>query len=294
MRALLIHGGAGTISEADQAAYEAGLRAALELGYRALAQGARAAVLAAVAAMEDDPDAFNAGTGSAPTRDGTVECDAALMLSDGSAGAVACVTRTKNPILLADAVRRETPHVLMVGAGAEALLEHPIDNAALRTPRMARALARWRERAEQPTGSATVGAVALDDTGALAAATSTGGVLGQWPGRVGDAPILGAGTYASAHAAISCTGKGEAFLKAGTAKEVALRLELGEAPGRVLEQALAQVRGFGGAGGLICLTRGGQLAFGFDTPHLAYGYRTPEASEAQVGHEAGVTVLESR
>lgn len=291
MRALLIHGGAGTIAEEDQAAYEAGLRAALEAGYRALREGARQAVLAAVTAMEDDPGAFNAGTGSAPTRDGTVECDAALMLSDGSAGAVACVTRAKNPILLADAVRRETPHVLMVGAGAEALLEHPIDNAALRTPRMARALARWRERAEQPAGSATVGAVALDEAGALAAATSTGGVLGQWPGRVGDAPILGAGTYASAHAAISCTGKGEAFLKAGTAKEVALRLELGEAPERVLERALAQVQGFGGAGGLICLTREGQLAFGFNTPHMAYGYVTPQVLASEVGLELGVTVL---
>src|SRR5690606_36817150 len=119
MPRLLIHGGAGTIRDEDRAAYEAGLGAARDAGRRGLAAGGSAveAVLAAVSVMEDDPEAFNAGTGGAPNRDGVVECDAAVMTCDGSSGAVAAVTRARNPILLAERVRTGSPHALIVGAG---------------------------------------------------------------------------------------------------------------------------------------------------------------------------------
>jgi beta-aspartyl-peptidase (threonine type) len=272
---LVIHGGAGAIRDEVRNDYLAGLERALTAAYALLERGGSAldAVLRAVTAMEDDPLAFNAGTGSSPTRDGTVECDAAVMLSDGSYGAVAGVTRAKNPVLVAELVRRTTPHVLFAGPGADALVEHKIDNRELLTDRSRAALARWRERGSTPTGTATVGAVALDAAGLLAAATSTGGVLGKWPGRVGDSPIAGAGTYADERVAISCTGKGEAFLKAVTAKEIAMRLEYGLSLPEAVALALDHVERAGGSGGLISLSAQGAIVIGHTTPNMAYGYR---------------------
>lgn len=295
MPRLLIHGGAGTIRDEDRAAYEAGLAAARDAGRRVLAAGGSAveAVLAAVSVMEDDPEAFNAGTGGAPNRDGVVECDAAVMTCDGSSGAVAAVTRARNPILLAERVRTGSPHALIVGAGADALVDDPIDNASLLTPRSRRALDRWRERSSpRPAGSGTVGAVARDAQGRLAAATSTGGIVGKWPGRVGDTPLIGAGTYASRAAAVSCTGEGEAFIRAVTAARLASDLERGAPLDEAIREALAGVDRHGGRGGVIVLTGSGRLGVGWNAPHLAFGWHGPASDGARVGLEPGVRILE--
>ena len=294
MATLILHGGAGRIDDERREAYEAGLREALAAGWSLLAAGGTAldAVERAVAVMEANPEAFNAGVGSSPTRDGTVECDACLVDGrDGRAGAVAAVRTARSPIALARTVMERTPHVLMVGAGAEALVDDPIPNDALLTPRALDQLERWRARREQPTGSATVGAAALDDHGALAAATSTGGVLGQWPGRVGDAPIPGAGTYADRRVALSCTGRGEAFLRAVTGKAFAERLAHGAPLESSLQRALDEVRSMDGSGGLIVALADGRLGWAFDTSHLALAWRSDDEGDALVADDAGVRVL---
>jgi len=303
MATLILHGGAGRIDDERAPAYRHGLRAALEAGWAALTAAAPdpggvnagdgralAAVVAAVEAMEANPEAFNAGIGSALTRAGTVECDACLMDGrDGRAGAVAVVTRAASPIALARTVMERTPHVLLAGAGADALVEAPIEPDHLVTPDARARLERWLERQrerggqEAPTGSATVGAVALDDAGALAAATSTGGVLGQWPGRVGDAPIPGAGTYADARVAVSCTGKGEAFLRAVSSKALAERLAAGAALEVALQRALDDVRALDGSGGLIVVLADGRLGWAFDTSHMALAWRSDGALAASLG-----------
>lgn len=304
MAILLIHGGAGNISEAARGPYEAGLHAAADAGYRALTaaqagdadgSAALAAVLAAVTSMESNPKAFNAGVGGALTREGRAELDACVMVSDAPAGrragAVAAVSNFPNPVLLADRVRRETPHVLIVGAGAEALVDEPVTNEALMTPKSRRGLERWlagqaatleQGVGAEPHGSNTVGAVALDDLGNLAAATSTGGRTGQWSGRVGDAPLPGLGTYADERVAISCTGVGEAFMEAVTAGKLAAALAAGvdleEAVGRALDDVVRS----GGDGGLIVVTADGQVAVGFNARAMAYGVVSPRGRACEV------------
>ncbi len=302
MAILLIHGGAGAISERHGADYEAGLRQAAEAGYAALNQDsglhgtrALAAVLAAVTSMESNSAAFNAGVGGALTRDGVAELDACVMVSHappGSrAGAVAGMTNTPNPVLIADLVRTSTPHVMIIGAGAEALVQEPVPNERLITSKSASELEIWKmgngeqleQAAERPAGgSNTVGAVALDDDGHLAAATSTGGRTGQWRGRVGDAPIPGLGTYADEHVAVSCTGKGEAFMEAGTAGKLAADLAAGSDLEQAVKRALHDVARMGGDGGLIVVTADGRLAVGFNTPSMAYGICTPEEQLTEV------------
>jgi L-asparaginase / beta-aspartyl-peptidase len=303
MPKLLLHGGAGTIAEHRHPAYVRGLHAALAAGWAALEAGGDAVdmALAAVERMEADPEAFNAGVGGSPNRDGEVELDAAIVRGrDGSAGAVAAVRTAPSAVRLADLVRRSSPHVLIVGAGADALVERPIDPAALLTPATRAAWARWREgrpapdAAPTPTGSATVGAVAVDAVGDLAAATSTGGVLGKWPGRVGDAPIVGAGTYADARVAVSCTGRGEAFLRAVTAKALAERVGAGAELGAAVERALAEVRFHGGEGGLIALDADGRIVYGFDTTHMAVAWRDEGGADALVAAAAGVVRVPAR
>lgn len=300
MPKLIVHGGAGTIAEARRPAYHRGLRAALAAGWAVLETGGDAveASLRAVETMEADAEAFNAGVGGSPNRDGEVELDAAVVRgADGSAGAVAAVRSAPSAVRLADLVRRSTPHVLLVGPGADALVEHPVDREHLLTPHSRAAWERWRARqgeadaAPPPTGSATVGAVAQDAAGDLAAATSTGGVLGKWPGRVGDAPIVGAGTYADRSVAVSCTGRGEAFLRAVTAKALAERLAAGVGLEDALARALADVRDHGGEGGLIVATADGRLAYGFDTAHLALGWTDGTTTVAEVLGAATVAVV---
>lgn len=296
MTTLLLHGGAGHISESDREAYQAGLRRALDAGFAALEQGTDAlnAALIAVRLMEDNAEAFNAGTGGSPNRDGIVECDAAVMNGwDGTAGAVGAVTRAKNPVLLAERVRLESPHLMLVGAGADAFVQDPINNASLLTPRTRAAFADWQQREAAPSNSATVGAVVCDGLGRLAAATSTGGMLGKWAGRIGDSPIIGAGTYADRTLAVSCTGIGEAFIRAVTAKGLAEQVRRKEPLEAAISAALAEVSGFGGSGGLICVTAYGEIGFGFNSNAMAYAYKTNRANAArservEVGLEPGV------
>lgn len=298
MAILLIHGGAGDIALDVDAAYTRGLARACDAGWPLLqaqdggdAHHALEAALAAVEAMEANPDAFNAGVGGAPTRDGTVELDAAVMTSDGRSGAVAAVRTTARAARLARRVMDTTPHALLVAHGAEALVDEPVANDALLTARSRAALERWRARQAQPTGSATVGAVALDDDGRLAAVTSTGGVLGQWPGRVGDSPLVGAGTYACEAVAVSCTGKGEAFVRAVAGMRLAQALERGVPLERAVSDTLDAVRALGGDGGIIAVTREGRWAVGYATPSMACAWRAPGASHEGVGRTPGVRVL---
>ncbi|WP_068865177.1 isoaspartyl peptidase/L-asparaginase family protein [Erythrobacter dokdonensis] len=241
---LAIHGGAGTLSRTamtpeQRAEYEAALQAALDAGAKVLAAGGDAmdAVKAAVIVMEDSP-LFNAGKGAVFTWDGTNELDASIMDGrDRSAGAVAGVKTVRNPILLADKVRTDSEHVFLMGAGAEAFaLEKGF---AVTPPEYFATEARRRalERMKADKLSAldvdhkfgTVGAVALDMEGNLAAATSTGGMTGKRWGRVGDAPVIGAGTYADNRScAVSATGWGEYFLRVGVAHEICARLRINQ------------------------------------------------------------------
>lgn len=294
MAILVIHGGAGLIREEVRDDYKLGLQRALKAGYDVLESGGSAdeAVMTAVAAMESNDRAFNAGTGGALTQEGTVELDACIMSSDGLAGAVAGVRNTPSAIRLADVVRHSTPHVLLIGEGAERLERNPVANESLITERSRDGLQRWRDR--QPneldphkfTGSNTVGAVAIDDTGRLAAATSTGGVTGQMPGRVGDAPIPGAGTYANDQIAVSCTGLGEAFLRASTARSLALTLEFTGDLTSSTQRALNEIKTLGGDGGIIAVTKTGNVVWGYNTPHMAYGVATEAGMDFGV-HEGG-------
>ena len=289
MHALLIHGGAGRIRGDRCDDYRSGLAAALDAGWAVLDAGGTAldAAVAAVRSMEDDRRAFNAGSGSALTSEGTVECDAAVMTGDGRAGAVACVRTSRNPVTLARRVLEATPHVLMVGPGAEALEPAPIDPSELITARSRAAWERWRARRAAPEGSATCGALALDGQGRLAAATSTGGVLGQRPGRVGDAPIPGAGTWADARVAISCTGRGEAFLRVAAAHRLASALGGGTAPEEALHDLLEAVNAAGGEGGVIALLADGTVAYAFDTEQMAWGYRRADDGRVEEAYEVG-------
>ncbi|MBY0338590.1 MAG: isoaspartyl peptidase/L-asparaginase [Acetobacteraceae bacterium] len=284
---LAIHGGAGTIPRAelaDAAPYRDGLLAALEAGAAVLRAGGTAgeAVIAAVISLEDCP-LFNAGRGSTFTAAGTIEMDAALMLGEGAAGAVTGVTRIRNPIRAAEAVMRNTPHVLLAGEAADAFAA--AEGLALEAPGYFRTPHRWAQleaaRAARsvaldhdlPARMGTVGAVARDAAGRLAAATSTGGMTNKRAGRVGDSPIIGAGTWADGRVAVSCTGTGEAFLKAAAAHEISALmrhagLSLEEAARRV---ALEDVPRAGGRGGLIAVDRDGSAALPFGTEGMYRG-----------------------
>lgn len=293
MSILLIHGGAGTFTPGRDAVYEAGLRAAADAGYALLTAGASAvaAVIEAVRLMESNPDAFNAGVGGAMTRTGDVELDACVMLSDGSAGGVGGVRNSRNPVLLADLVRTTTPHVLLVGEGAEALERAPVTNEELKTPHSRAELDRWLASNRALTGSGTVGAVALADDGTLAAATSTGGIAGQYRGRIGDTPIPGAGTWADAGVAVSGTGKGEAFIRSVACKSLAVALAQGASLEAALTATLDGLVDADGIGGLIAVTADGRLGFGFNTPAMAYAFRAPGLAEQALSRSAGVRVI---
>ena len=292
MAILLIHGGAGSHPEDAESDTIQGLESACEAGYGGFPDGgALAAALAAVTAMEANELAFNAGIGGSPTREGTVELDAAVMLSDGTSGAVTVVRNTPFAARLADKVRTDTPHALLAAHGAEALVDDPVPNARLLTPRSLASLERWRASHASPSGSGTVGAVALGDDGRLAAVTSTGGMVGKWAGRVGDTPIVGAGTYADERVAVSCTGRGEAFMRAVTAKALSDALRAGDDLEAALQDALAGIRRFGGDGGLIAVTASGRFGLAFNSASMAQGWRWPRGGEARLAREAGVVVM---
>src|ERR1700752_1397208 len=241
MYAIAIHGGAGAVPRASflperERSYRAGLEAALDGGYAVLERGGASldAVATAVRLLEDPPS-FNAGRGAALTRDGAAELDAAIM--DGRqqrAGAVASVRHVKNPIELARRVMEKARHVLLVGPGAEEFaLEEGlalVPNLYFRTPER-QAQLEHEQRGERvsdlvPPVHGTVGAVACDRAGNLAAATSTGGMTNKRPGRVGDSPVIGAGTFAdNATCAVSATGHGEFFIRYGVAHDIAALME---------------------------------------------------------------------
>ena len=290
---LVIHGGAGLerngTSEADEAAMRAAITEALRKGHEQLAAGKPAldAVTAAITVLEDNP-LFNAGKGAVFTHDGRNELDASLM--DGAtrmAGAVAGVHNVKNPILLAREVMQHSPHVMMAGDGAEIFAKERgielVDPAYFRTDR------RWQElqRAlkEDAAGQAhadlatakhfgTVGALAMDSHGHLAAGTSTGGMTDKRYGRIGDSPIIGAGTYANGQCAVSGTGWGEFYIRVSAAHEICARMAyLKETPvqagAAVINQEIPKL---GGDGGAIVLAADGSVAMPFNTEGMARGW----------------------
>ncbi len=280
---LMIHGGAGAIGAPER--YTPSLRRIAETGAELLEKGASAldAVTRCVALLEDDP-LFNAGRGSVLNAEGEVCCDAAIM--DGrtlGAGAVAGVRGVRNPVLLARLVMEKTPHVFLIGAGAEdfgrahgIVFEEP---AYFITPERREQLARARARGEASLDHAqstdgklgTVGAVARDSAGDLAAATSTGGLVNQMKGRVGDSPVIGAGVFAdNASCAICCTGTGEDFLRTSLARTAAFLVEMqGLSAAQASREAVAYlVRKAQGVGGLIIVDRAGGCGAAHSTPGL--------------------------
>lgn len=315
---LVIHGGAGVISRAalkpeQEAAYRAGLAHAAQAGADVLRSGGRAldAAQAAVAVMEDDP-LFNAGRGSVFTADGRVELDAAIM--DGAtlaAGAVAGVASVRHPIDLARAIMERSGHVMLIGTGAEAFaqaqgLERVVADwffserrwRALEKTLKARGLPippRPQGQNAAPDQAAalahdegklgTVGAVARDVAGDIAAATSTGGVTAKQWGRVGDSPLIGAGTYADNRAcAVSATGDGEYFIRLGVARSIAALVELA---GLDLQAAVDRVvrddlTALGGEGGVIAVTTAGHMAWSFNTAGM-YRARVADDQPLQIG-----------
>ena len=308
---LAIHGGAGTMDRDKmtpeiRAQYEAALQTALDAGAKVLAEGGSAmdAIKAAIIPMEDSP-LFNAGKGAVFTWDGTNELDSSIMDGrDRSAGAVAGVKTVKNPILLADTVRTQSEHVMLMGAGAEAFAAEK--GFAVTPPEYfatpARREALERMKAQQLSALdvdlkfGTVGAVALDQNGNFAAGTSTGGMTGKRWGRVGDAPVIGAGTYADNRAcAVSATGWGEYFLRVGVAHEICARLRafeefkavegigteipgelVAKVPQNIADSVMADVATLGGDGGVILVTPEGHAIFSFNTSGMYRGRATSD------------------
>jgi beta-aspartyl-peptidase (threonine type) len=290
---LVVHGGAGVIRRelrpAKEQAVRAALSKALKDGYAQLKAGKPAldAVTAAITVLEDDPN-FNAGKGAVFTHDGKNELDAAVM--DGyslRAGSIAGMHRVKNPILLARAVLEKSPHVMLVGEGAETFAA---ENAiTLVDPAYFRTEERWQQlqRAlrEDRSGDAhadvetakhfgTVGAVALDAQGHLAVGTSTGGMTDKRYGRVGDAPLIGAGTYANGGCAVSGTGWGEFYIRTVAAHEICMRVTqmrvpLARAAAEVINQ---EIPAMGGNGGAIALDSQGNIAMPFNTDGMYRGW----------------------
>ena len=268
---ILVHGGAGRRVPEVEAAVAAGCAAAADAGWAILARGGGAleAVLAAVTVLEDDPT-FNAGIGSCLAADGTVEMDASVMDGARRAGAgVAVVTTVRNPIQLAHTVLMDGRHVLMAAAGAEAFARRgglpTAPPESFVTPRQ-----RQRWAARRPADGGTVGAVAVDANRHVAAATSTGGLLGKLPGRIGDSAIIGAGTYADDSAgAASATGDGEAIITAGLSKAVVDGLLGGRHPALVAQSTVRVLaERTGAAVGIIVVDTFGRLGSAHSAEHM--------------------------
>src|SRR5580692_9599131 len=305
MFGLAIHGGAGTLPRAEmsgdrESKYRAGLAAALDAGFAELQAGATSldAVTRAVMALEDNP-LFNAGYGSVFTLDGGNELDAAIM--DGrtlEAGAVCGVTHIRNPIELARTVVEHSEYVMLSGAGAE---EFALSRGFALVPRSYfHTPERWRQLERIRSGDlglsaltishvGTVGAVALDGGGRLAAATSTGGMTGKRYNRIGDSPIIGAGTYADDRScAVSATGHGEVFIRAAVAHDICARMRFG---GRSLSTAvhevvLEELPALQGEGGVIAIDRHGEIAMEFNSEGM---FRASKKS----GEEAQIAIYRS-
>jgi beta-aspartyl-peptidase (threonine type) len=300
---IVVHGGAGGLPtglpDSEIAAVRAALSQALAAGGKVLADGGDSldAVQAAIRLMEDS-GVLNAGRGAVLNHAGFAELDASLMRgSDRAAGAVAAVRHVANPIDLARLVMDRSPHVLLVGEGAEQFARE--QGIALKTadyfitPRRQQ---EWRraieaERRAAPAGSGTqgtVGAVALDSHGNLAAGTSTGGLTNKHVGRVGDSPLIGAGTYAeNGVCAVSATGEGETFIRYTAAAELCARLSMrGEKLATAAPAVIDELHKAGGDGGIIALDRHGQIATPYSTPTMLRGWWR-EGSAAEVVVEVG-------
>ena len=285
---LAIHGGSGrmmraTMTAGAEAGYRTGLAAALAAGQSVLEAGGTAldAVEAAVVVLEDDPR-FNAGRGAVFTADGSIELDAAIM--DGTtraAGAVAGVTRTRNPVSLARAVMERTPHVLLARDGADQFASESglpqVEPGYFHTNErwealqaMHAAAARGESVFDKSLKDGTVGAVARDTHGRLAAATSTGGLTGKRWGRIGDSPLIGAGTYADDRAvAVSATGSGEDFICVAAGHEIGARIRmLGEPAQTAADAVIAELRTIDGDGGVIFVGADGSAGWAFNTPGM--------------------------
>ena len=313
---LVLHGGAGTIERAEltpelEARYRNALRQAAERGGAILANGGSAldAATATVAYLEDN-ELFNAGRGAVFTAEGRNELDASIM--DGrtrAAGSVAGLTHTRNPIRAARAVMEKSPHVMLAGAGADAFassqaleqvdpayfftegrwqqLEEFLQRQNLPLPPRPSGAPTEQARAADPVDDhtfGTVGAVAFDRVGNLAAATSTGGTTGKRWGRVGDSPIIGAGTYAqNGVCGVSATGTGEFFIRAGVARAICARMDLtGESAAQAAAALIADVGALGGDGGVIVLDRSGRHAFAMNTSGM-YRAHLADGGEPSIG-----------
>ncbi len=283
---ILIHGGAGNITEeyiqrsGKKDALMQTLQSALDSGYAVLERGGKAmdAVVKAITILEDSP-LFNAGRGSVWNAEGEVEMDASLM--DGStlnAGAVCGVQKIRNPIMAARMVMEKTKHVMICGNSTEQLW---VQNGGTLTPNAwfidTSGWIKWKQRLHKKYG--TVGAVALDKDGNVAAGTSTGGMQDKMPGRVGDAPVIGAGTYADNQScAVSCTGHGEMFIRMHVASKISdlikyKNLKLQDAVKVVIHQELPKIQG---TGGVIAIDAKGNMAMDFNTEGMYRGVKHSE------------------
>jgi L-asparaginase / beta-aspartyl-peptidase len=297
---MVVHGGAWAIPDEVVEDHLKGVRQALAEGWRALERGGSAldAVEAAIMSMEDD-EAFDAGRGSFLTRDGRVQLDALMM--DGNtlrAGGVGCVERIRNPIKAARLVLDKSPHVYFVGEGAERFAQEQglelCANEELVIEREVQRLreAQEKEKAGEPdltfagpqSSHDTVGALALDAAGNIAAGTSTGGTLNKAPGRVGDSSLIGCGCYAdNLSAAASCTGWGEPIMKLVLAKWAADRVRSGGAPDAVATDAISYLeRRLKGHGGMILLDQRGRFGIAHNTPRMAWAVKSTEVEKAAI------------
>jgi len=310
---IVIHGGAGTInpdklSPEREAEYRAKLRESVDAGYAVLADGGSSldAVQASILILEDSP-LFNAGKGAVFTHDGTNEMDASVMNGQtGQAGAVAGITTIKNPILAARAVMEHSPHVMLAGPGAEQFCRtqglQEVPPEYFHTERRKKALDRIRARetteldhgsgdddskdegGKPPDGKfGTVGAVAVDQRGHVAAGTSTGGMTNKRWGRIGDSPVIGAGTFADDDScAVSATGHGEFFIREAAAHSVCARMQFGKQSLTEAAHAVVfeQLEPIGGSGGVIAITASGERATPFNTPGM---YRAHKMSDGTTG-----------
>ena len=282
---IVIHGGAGWSkgkNKQEQDAIKMGLKEALDRGFHVLESGGSSldAVEIAISALEDNP-LFNAGRGSVYTKDEKQEMDASIMNGkDQDAGAVASVSRVKNPIKLARYIMEHTKHVLMAGQGAEKIAKKGklelVDPSYFYSEEK---LKRVRKQKAKEIG--TVGALAMDKSGNITAGTSTGGMTNKLPGRIGDSPIIGAGTWAQNNVCgVSGTGHGEYFIRYNVAREICARMEyLDLSVGEAASQVIGQLTAMGVNGGVIVLDKNGEISMEFNTDGMARAYRNSKGEE---------------
>ena len=290
-KALIVHAGAGAYPPEYRGPAQKGCREGILVGWRILQNNGSAldAVEAAVRVLEDNP-LYNAGTGSSLTREGNIEMDAGIM--DGETlhvGSVAGVQLIKNPIRLARKVL-ESPHVLLIGPGTqEFALEHGMSLCKHEDLLTKQVYSRWQEQRaaevqEKEWKYGTVGAVAVDSTGRLAAATSTGGLMNKYPGRVGDSPLVGCGFYADEYAAVSCTGIGEDFVRLLIARRAAEYVAQGHSAQRAAEEAMTLLATrTSGTGALIVVDAQGRVGSAKVSEHMPYASISGEMVEPETG-----------